>query len=248
MLSHAAWSLFISTQLWWHALTAAFTLVDAFFDSPRVQPNAKNVVKSNRFCRALLLSLFNTIMVSFGVLVFVDRYFEMFSAEARGVVGTMSDLIVCVVAEEVCFYYLHRLFHTKMLYRLHKIHHEFTSPSALTTAYAHPIEHVVCNLLPLFAGPLLVRPPLTTWMMWWMAAIASTMISHSGYTWLNSGHHDAHHRLQNVNFGLGMLDRLHGTMEGMSIVDPNARGCGQCLRNLCYTRYPTRSAPVCLAW
>jgi methylsterol monooxygenase len=217
MLTSNSWLLFISTQLWWHTLTLAFTLVDAFGNVRRVQQNAKNVVQSNRFCRALLLSLFNSVIVSFGVLVFVDRFFDMFSSPGGGVVVTLCDLLVCVVAEEVCFYYLHRLFHTNMLYRLHKIHHEFTSPSALTTAYAHPIEHIVCNLIPLFAGPLLVRPPLATWIMWWMAAITSTIISHSGYAWLNSGHHDAHHRLQNVNFGLGVLDRLHGThgtMEG----------------------------------
>jgi fatty acid hydroxylase domain-containing protein 2 len=40
------------------------------------------------------------------------------------------DLAVCIIVDEIGFYYMHRLVHHKSLYkRIHKIHHEWTAPS-----------------------------------------------------------------------------------------------------------------------
>lgn len=43
---------------------------------------------------------------------------------------TIIDLAVCIIIDEIGFYYMHRLVHHKSLYkRVHKIHHEWTAPS-----------------------------------------------------------------------------------------------------------------------
>ena len=47
---------------------------------------------------------------------------------------------------DVIFFALHRLAHTKWLYRhVHRVHHEFDSPIPESSLYAHPLEHLLVN-------------------------------------------------------------------------------------------------------
>lgn len=101
----------------------------------------------------------------------------------------LRDLLVFVLVEELGFYYSHRLFHHPRFYRrFHKRHHEFTAPIGLAgkllerltdqrqkqntqfyclpAIYAHPLEHLLANLLPLFAGPLLMQSHVLLFALW----------------------------------------------------------------------------------
>ncbi|KZZ99441.1 Sterol desaturase family protein [Moelleriella libera RCEF 2490] len=125
------------------------------------------------------------------------------------------DLAVCVAGREVLFYYAHRLFHTRWLYgRFHKLHHRYTAPVAFASEYAHPVEHVFANVLPVVLPGMLLRTHIVV--MWaflaWQLLEAATV--HSGYDfgggWARM--HDRHHERFTVCFGgLGVLDWLHGT-------------------------------------
>lgn len=211
-------TLFLVTQGWWWFVTALFSACDYLHigQSYKVQPSTLNVVDRGLWRQALLLSLFNTSVISSGMLLLVYATFDnVFGAQYTSIIQLIRDMAVFATVEEVGFYYSHRLFHTSLMYPLHKIHHEFTAPSALTTAYAHPLEHFVCNMCPLIAGPLIMKPPLVGWIVWWCVAITSTLTSHSGYHFplLSSPeHHDFHHRYFSSNYGtFGILDWLHGT-------------------------------------
>lgn len=79
---------------------------------------------------------------------------------------------------------------------MHKIHHEWTAPVGIACIYCHPLEHMVVNLLPVVAGPLLAGSHVTVAWVWLAMAITTTTITHSGYHFpflLSSERHDYHH-------------------------------------------------------
>ncbi|KAL8621065.1 hypothetical protein ACOMHN_040590 [Nucella lapillus] len=208
-------------------LTNAFLLVLDVTGKPatllryKVQPNKNTPVSRDALWRCVELVLFNQIIV--GIPMAMAVYWAM---EWRGCSVSPDDLptfhwallelIICVLVEEIGFYYSHRLLHHPRLYKhVHKRHHEWTAPIGVVALYAHPVEHVLSNLLPPALGPLLLGSHLATAWMWFSLALMSTTVAHCGYhfPFLPSPEaHDYHHLKFNQNFGvLGVLDRLHGT-------------------------------------
>lgn len=92
---------------------------------------------------------------------------------------------------------------------VHKKHHEFKSPTALAAVYAHPLEVLFANVLPLWVGPCVVMDShLATWYLWIVVAVIGTQYNHAGYRllplWLdhNPDFHDRHHVEFEGNYGL----------------------------------------------
>ncbi|XP_064608320.1 fatty acid hydroxylase domain-containing protein 2-like [Liolophura sinensis] len=130
----------------------------------------------------------------------------------------LLEMFVFSLVEEICFYYTHRLFHHPRVYKyIHKRHHEWTAPIGLVSIYAHPVEHILSNILPPTLGPVLMGSHLATSWMWFGVALISTTVAHCGYHFPlipSPEAHDFHHLKFNQNYGvLGILDRLHGTDE-----------------------------------
>jgi sterol desaturase/sphingolipid hydroxylase (fatty acid hydroxylase superfamily) len=100
----------------------------------------------------------------------------------------------------------YRLLHSRHLYaRIHKMHHEWVSPISLTSIYAHPLEHLVSNVLPVVVGPLLMSSHVATVWMWYCLAYLSTTIAHCGYhlPFLPSPEaHDFHHFRSAIVFNI----------------------------------------------
>lgn len=167
----------------------------------KTQPGTNEPLNLQRLSTVIATVLFNQFAVGIPLTLFAYR-----ALQARGLqpihelpnpFRSLADIVICIFVQEIGFYYSHRLLHVGWLYRwIHKRHHEWTAPIAVTAIYCHPVEHVLSNLLPPFGGVLLTGCHLTTAWAWFTLAIVSTLNSHCGYHMpllASPEAHDYHH-------------------------------------------------------
>ena len=130
--------------------------------------------------------------------------------------------------EDTWHYWLHRLLHHPRLYgRIHKVHHQFSSPFALTSEYAHPIETAVLGV-GFFIPTVLLTTHLAVAWFWLLVRMSETIDVHSGYDcwWVNALNplhylpfyggakmHDEHHAKFDINYAstFTFWDQVCGT-------------------------------------
>jgi len=130
--------------------------------------------------------------------------------------NVLSDLLIFILLTEIFFYYSHRLLHLPYFYKyIHKKHHTFTAPIAISALYVHPIEYIISNIIPIMIGPIVCSSHIITIWLWIVIIITNTVFVHSGYIipfFPSPIDHDIHHMKFKYNFGvLNILDSVHKT-------------------------------------
>lgn len=109
---------------------------------------------------------------------------------------------------EFWFYWIHRLFHTPMLYRFHKMHHEAIHPHPLDGLVNHPLESGVLNLCAVI-GIQYLQIHVYTYYMLIVGVHVGLYLNHSYI----DPHHQLHHTKFNRNFGMTSIgDYFGGTL------------------------------------
>jgi fatty acid hydroxylase domain-containing protein 2 len=187
--------------------TGIFNFMD-FVSKPKAlrkyktQPQTNEPPDWKKYSKAMLLITFN------GTFVTIPLHIAQcyFLTKVRSIPDihilpdiqiVVLDLFFCVLCYEVFFYSSHRLLHHKFFYsHIHKIHHEWQASISIIALYAHPLEFVIANLMPVAAGYLILGCHIVIIWIWIVALLVSTLSDHSGYhlPFLHSAEfHDFHH-------------------------------------------------------
>jgi Delta7-sterol 5-desaturase len=139
----------------------------------------------------------------------------------------LLDFAVLLLVMDLGMYALHRLAHTHWLYPVHRLHHEYDRPWALTLFVVHPLETAGFGLL--WLAVVVAYPSSWEGLVLYAAAnLASGTLGHVGVEPLpgwwsraplvrelgTSTFHAQHHVDPHHNFGFYTLvwDRLFGTL------------------------------------
>lgn len=94
------------------------------------------------------------------------------------------QVMFCAIVEDFTFHMAHRLNHTPFFYsRIHKIHHRYKIVLSCATVYCHPLEMLICNIIPTVLGPIILDNKIHITAMWgWLIfRTIESIIGHSGY-------------------------------------------------------------------
>jgi methylsterol monooxygenase len=108
----------------------------------------------------------------------------------------MRDLLLGMYIQEFIFYYTHRLFHTKWLYKYHKKHHEFKTPTIFAAFYASHVDHIFSAYVPTITSVYILQMHLGTTLLWFATGYITVTMGHMGYhlPFYHAGaYHDYHH-------------------------------------------------------
>jgi sterol desaturase/sphingolipid hydroxylase (fatty acid hydroxylase superfamily) len=118
----------------------------------------------------------------------------------------------------IYFYIIHYGMHkNKIIYKyIHKLHHKWTKPFAISALAVHPLELIVVNLITVSIPTILLPYTHVIWIyIYFYLSIINVLTSHCGWIDITNGFHDLHHKHFNCNYGIEMpiihMDKIFNT-------------------------------------
>lgn len=196
------------------------TLFPKFSQRHKIQ-GARRQPKPQQIRHCIIVCLSNHVWLL--ALQFLTHYMTNFNHSLIDMSPTVpslktfaGDFVFGLLAREFLFYYVHRALHHPSIYvYIHKMHHKYVTPVAFAAEYAHPIEHLVANVLPVTLPLYLKGTHFLSFFAFGIFELWEAAADHSGYDFLKlppAEIHDLHHEKFRVNYGtIGLMDWIHGT-------------------------------------
>lgn len=162
----------------------------------------------------------------------------IFSNEMNSIMYWIPFCFLFEIVFDFFHYIAHRVLHQPWIYKyLHKTHHTFPHPIAITAFYQDPVDLLLTNSLPTYFTLSLI--PQISYLEWSVMMIYKNFIEIAGHTgkasfpissfpqciWLPkmlgielyTEDHDLHHSLNNCNYGkrFSLWDRVFGTYKNV---------------------------------
>jgi len=178
------------------------------------------------FYKAIPRVVFNQLGITLPVMYFASDWYTYGSltAQNHSFFKIIGNSIAQLYTSNFLTYWIHRLLHTKYLYRYHATHHEYNIPIPATTLFAHPVDHLLHNVLPYLFAYILFPVHIDLYFLYTALGTGNSILAHLDYNIVGTNkHHMTHHTRYKCNYGTGeFFDRLFGTLyEGKYIKSGN---------------------------
>ena len=110
----------------------------------------KSFENRHKYIDAMKISLLNQLIFTMLIYYLLNNKINilMITSEYDSIEIILSKLFIIYNLSNLLFYISHRLLHHEKIFKyIHYKHHQFITPVAPSSLYAHPIEHIICNNL-----------------------------------------------------------------------------------------------------
>jgi len=215
-----------------------YTILDElrlpFFEKRRLSPGI-HASKETKI-KALKMAVKNIVIFVLPMSLFSPMMFgdiagmSIDATEVPSWLTTMTLIFVFLIIYDFFFYFYHRLLHENAtLYKkIHKEHHVFNIPFALSSMAVHPIE-LSLNSSAFMLGPMLFRPHMFVLWVWLIVVQLLGVEDHCGYKFSfsfsdlipltgGSEFHDWHHKYFTGNYAsfFPFIDQLFHTKKNIT--------------------------------
>ena len=182
--------------------------IDILHPDFRVKMESTSVV--NREYLNMLPIASTNALIGAGILSAVDNHLS--KKENLNDNYFIANFFLWLIVTDFWFYFMHRLFHTKLLYKYHRVHHDYSYTFGMGAIYAHPLDFLITNIFPIsFPIFWFGIPYYHTTIIIMFSTCYTIIISHGGYKINACKGHLIHHVKRKHNYGLFIFDRVLGT-------------------------------------
>lgn len=124
----------------------------------------------------------------------------------------MKYILVYILYYDFFYYFMHRLFHTKYLYPIHKIHHSAYKPKYNDFINVHYLEYPLSSVglyIALYLHNIYIYQLIITICF---IMVRGLMEHDERFIWIVGNHHLQHHYYFKCNYGEHWIDYVFDTV------------------------------------